>query len=231
MKAFTMAALLILPTLTQAQDVFMMMEKATFLETAKGRPEEAMKIHQQIAATPPTEETRATILRALDATLKHQQEKLREESSFQQKMDRFIMHPKPERHVIDLFGTPERNDPYYKSAILNKRELVYEQGLTIRVDGYSTSITFNKPIHSVCGIGVGNTEKELTATFPPKETRIYDKEKQLKEGAGYTLYGALYDKTNKKGGKWYPVNKELSFSLKDGRVESFTISIQRFQHN
>ena len=69
MKKTIIALLLSAVSLTFAEDLAQLYEKAYFLETAKGQSEEAMGIYRKIAATKPTDENHTVITKTLKRLL------------------------------------------------------------------------------------------------------------------------------------------------------------------
>lgn len=221
MKYLILSLALLASSTTQAETIIHMMERAHFLETAKGRSDEALRIYRTIATAKPTDETRDTILQALVKIEAYETYKLRKESTLQHKLDRFVMHPTPDLRVIDILGIPDTNETYG----LNKKRLGYSAGYTVNVGWNYLAISFNKPVYNLQGITVGSTEEELTAVFLPQKTGLYDRDKHIKEGVRYLTDATLYDMKGKPGQKWYRISKNLTFTLKDGVVESFSMTL------
>ncbi|WP_372846139.1 hypothetical protein [Pontiella sp.] len=202
--------------LQKTESIEQIFERGRFLETAKGQTEEALGIYRRIAAAEPTSKNRTQILQALEKVEEHHLNALREESTFTEKMDRFTIPP-DDRHIIDIFGAPESNEP----ASIRGRILTYPAGYTIRTGTTGISITFKKPVYQINDIGVGSTEEELTTAFPPKARRT-----RTMKGKNRIEWGVLYDLTDAPNSKWYFLNEATSFCIEDGKVSSIGIYIR-----
>ncbi len=159
------------------EDLGQLYEKAYFLETAKGQPEEALILYNQVINSEATEDNRQVIIQSLERMV--QLHKCAANKTLQDKMDNFDANPSILEHIIGTFGEPSSyvydNRVYAKDDLPSTYTMSYPGNFFIEVSfNQITTLSFEEPNYCINDIKVGSSLKDVVAAYPPKETIISD---------------------------------------------------------
>jgi len=217
MKKTIIALLLSVTTSVLADDLTQRYEKAYFLETAKGKPKEAMEIYEQIVATSAVNENRKVIIQSLERMLVLH--KCQRDKTFQSKVDNFVMHANIVDRIINVFGEPKlylgRNTVYTRDHLPKTGyTMIYPDGFSIAISGGKIlELRFEKPNFSIGGITIGSKLEDVLTVFPT--------EKPVATGVNRCEPGVIYkDQT---GSISYKSNYGVRFTIIRDKVYSLNI--------